>query len=52
MTETQKEVLAVLTEVLPIMSKEAQNYLLGYGDGMAMAYKEKQEDVKNKKDIA
>ena len=42
MTDTQKEVLAVLVEILPKMSRESQNYLLGYGEGMAMSYKEKQ----------
>ena len=52
MTDTQKEVLAVLTEVLPIMSIEAQNYLLGYGEGMAMAYKEKRAEPAEEKDIA
>lgn len=52
MTDIQKEVLAVLTEVLPIMSIEAQNYLLGYGEGMAMAYKEKRADPAEEKDIA
>lgn len=52
MTDTQKEVLAVLTEILPIMSVEAQNYLLGYGEGMAMAYKEKRADPAEEKDIA
>lgn len=52
MTDIQKEVLAVLTEILPIMSKEAQNYLLGYGEGMAMAYKEKRAEPAEEKDIA
>ena len=52
MTDIQKEVLAVLTEILPIMSKESQNYLLGYGEGMAMAYKEKRAELAEEKDIA
>lgn len=52
MTDTQKEVLAVLTEILPLMSKESQNYLLGYGEGMAMAYKEKRAEPAEEKDIA
>lgn len=52
MTDIQKEVLAVLTEILPKMSKESQNYLLGYGEGMAMAYKEKRAEPAEEKDIA
>ena len=52
MTDTQKEVLAVLTEILPLMSKESQNYLLGYGEGMAMAYTEKRAEPAEEKDIA
>ena len=52
MTDTQKEVLVVLMEILPKMSKESQNYLLGYGEGMAMAYREKRADPAEEKDIA
>ena len=48
MTDLQKEVLAVLAEVLPIMPKEAQNYLLGYGEGLIMAYKGKKEEPEEK----
>ena len=39
MQERQKQILDVFKVILPKMSAESQNYLLGYGEGMAAAMK-------------
>ena len=44
MSEKQKKILETFKQVLPEMSKEAQNYLLGYGEVMAAALKKRESD--------
>ena len=44
MSEKQKKILETFKQVLPEMSKEDQNYLLGYGEGMAAALKKIESD--------
>lgn len=44
MSEKQKKILETFKQVLPEMSKEDQNYLLGYGEGMAAALKRKESE--------
>lgn len=46
MSEKQKKILETFKRVLPEMSKEDQNYLLGYGEGMAAALKKKESEEK------
>jgi|GEM_PF-2536833 len=52
MTDTQKEVLLVLMEILPKIPKEAQNYFLGYGGDRTRAKKERRAEPAEEKDIA
>lgn len=42
MSERQKKVLEIFRQVLPEMSREDQSYLLGYGEGIAVALKTKE----------
>lgn len=44
MSEKQKQIIETLSSVLPEMSAEDQNYLLGYGEGMAAGLKKGKED--------
>lgn len=44
MSEKQKKILETFEQVLPKMSKEDQNYLLGYGEGVAAVLKKKESD--------
>lgn len=44
MSEKQKKILETFGQVLPEMSKEDQSYLLGYGEGMAVALKKRESD--------
>ncbi len=39
MLDKQKQIIKVLSDVLPQMSEETQNYLLGFGEGLAAAQK-------------
>ncbi len=50
MSEKQKKILETFGQVLPEMSMEDQSYLLGYGEGLAVAFKKKEsEEGKNGK---
>lgn len=44
MSEKQKKILETFRQVLPEMSEEDQNYLLGYGEGMAAVIKKKERE--------
>lgn len=48
MSEKQKKILETFKQVLPEMSKEDQNYLLGYGEGVAAALKKKESEEEKK----
>lgn len=43
MGETQSNVIATLEAVLPKMSAETQSFLLGYGEGLAEGYRQREE---------
>lgn len=48
MSEKQEKILETFKQVLPEMSKEDQNYLLGFGEGMAAALKKKKSEEEEK----
>lgn len=48
MSEKQEKILETFKQVLPEMSKEDQNYLLGFGEGMAAALKKKESGEEEK----
>ncbi len=48
MSEKQEKILETFKQVLPEMSKEDQNYLLGFGEGMAAALKKKESEEEEK----
>ena len=52
MLEEEKNMIKELYEKIKSLGKEDKRYLLGVADGMAMAYKEKQEEPAEEKDIA
>ncbi len=49
MSEKQEKILETFKQVLPEMSKEDQNYLLGFGEGMAAALKKKESEGEENK---
>lgn len=40
MSEKQQKILEIFKEILPQMPSNSQDYLLGYGEGMAAALKD------------
>lgn len=44
MSEKQERILETLRQTLPKISKEDQSYLLGYGEGIAAALKQREEE--------
>jgi len=49
MSETQKKVIETFEDLLPKMSREDVSYLLGYGEGMAAGFKQREDrDAENK----
>lgn len=47
MTEKEKKIMETFREVLPLLNKAEQEYLLGYGDGI-LAARDAQEERLNK----
>ncbi len=43
MTEKEKKIMEKLVRILPQLTKEKQEYLLGYGDGILAARETKEE---------
>ena len=46
MSEKDKEILTRLSETLPKLDKEKQNYILGVADGMKMEKERREAEVK------
>lgn len=44
MSEKEKQIIEKLSETVPKLNKEKQNYILGVAEGMAMARESKKEE--------
>ena len=51
MSEREKEIVKKLSDTLPKLDKDKQNYILGVAEGMAIARENQQIDKDNKKII-
>lgn len=48
MSEREKEIVKKLSDTLPKLDKDKQNYILGVAEGMAIARENQQIDKDNK----
>ena len=48
MSEREKEIIQKLSDTVPKLDKEKQNYILGVAEGMAIARENTKEETENK----